>query len=77
MRSNSPFRQQNSCDLAKQKMKAAYKKDGKLEEYKRDVKEFGCVEGKWKIIQKQDNDFDPVSITKKKPSMADAKQQNK
>ena len=59
MRSNSPFRQ-DSCAEQKEKMKAQYKKDGKEKEYKKEVKTFGCVKGKWQSKIKEEQDPKPA-----------------
>tara|TARA_R110000744_G_scaffold296211_1_gene406128 strand:+ start:312 stop:533 length:222 start_codon:yes stop_codon:yes gene_type:complete len=63
MRSNSPF-WFGSCEASKQAMKAKYTKAGKLEEYKKEVKEFGCVKGKWQIKPTDDAEQPVKSMTK-------------
>ena len=59
MISKSPFRQ-DSCAEQKKKMFEQYKKDGKLKEYKKEVKTFGCVKGKWQSKIKEEQDPKPA-----------------
>ena len=63
MKSNSPF-WLGSCEEIKQAMKAKYTKAGKLEEYKKEVKEFGCIKGKWQIKPTDDAEQPVKSMTK-------------
>ena len=61
MKSNSPFYQrgpvgprESKCAKGKRLHKENYK--GKEEEYKIEVKEFGCVAGEWKRIPTDDGE---------------------
>jgi hypothetical protein len=80
MRSNSPFRQ-DKCATGWAKLKEGYlKKEGGAEEYKKEKTEYHCNESTdYKVKPKptDDGDFQQSFITKKKPSMAEQKQQNK
>jgi hypothetical protein len=63
MISNSPFYQrgpvgptETKCAKGKRLQKEEYMKAGKAEQYKKEVKEFGCVSGEWKLIPTDDGE---------------------
>jgi len=66
MRSQSPFKKQDKCAIAKEKLKQSYIKKGKEKEFDSEIKEMSCINGKWQSSLKEEQNAPKVIKDKKK-----------
>lgn len=66
MISKSPFKKQDKCAIAKEKLKQTYIKEGKEKEFDSEIKEMSCVDGKWQSSLKGEQNAPKVIKDNKK-----------